>query len=98
MKRKVFSKEVKLSVVNDLQAGKTVAEVCREYEVKDSVVRRWRIEYRKDPQNAFSGKGVVQTSEAKLAESQRLVGQLYAETQLLKKALENLRQTVSERR
>ena len=33
MQRKTFTKDIKQAIVHELQAGKTVAQVCREYEV-----------------------------------------------------------------
>lgn len=98
MKKRVYSRETKLAALNDLAAGKSAAEVSREYEVKISVLYRWRYEYKKNPEYAFSGKGNISTAEAKLAQYERLVGQLYAENRLLKKALEKLGQLKAEER
>lgn len=98
MKKKTYSREVKISALNDLMAGKSIAEVCREYEVKANAIYRWKNEYGKDPERAFSGKGNISTAEARLAQSERLVGRLYAENLLLKKALEKLGSLRAERR
>ena len=98
MKKRMYSKETKVAALNDLNAGKPVAEICREYEVNANVLYRWKYEYKKDPEHAFSGKGNISTAEAKLAQYERLVGQLYAENRLLKKALEKLGQLKAEQR
>lgn len=98
MKKRYYSRETKISALNDLKAGKSVAEICREYQVKLGVLYRWKREHEKDPENAFSGKGNIYTSEAKIAQYERLVGQLYAENRLLKKALEKLETLMAERR
>jgi len=98
MKKRMYSREIKISALNDLRSGKSVAEVCREYQVKMGVLYRWKREYEKDPEHAFSGKGNIATSEAKIAQYERLVGQLYAENRLLKKALERLESLQAERR
>jgi hypothetical protein len=45
----------------------------------------------------FSGKGNVWTAEARIAQYERLVGELYAENRLLKKALEKLGQLREEK-
>lgn len=90
MKRRTFDREFKLSVVHQMEAGATVAQVCREHELKEDLVYRWRHEYKKDPERAFAGHGNPATLEARNAELERLVGQLYAENRLLKKALEKL--------
>ncbi len=90
MKHRRYSKEVKLSALRDLQSDKPMAEVCRRYDTNAETVRRWRREHAQNPETAFSGKGVASTTEARLAQFERLVGQLYAENQLLKKVLEKL--------
>ena len=37
--------------------GKTLAQVSRENEIHPSLVVKWKKEYCKDPENAFSGNG-----------------------------------------
>lgn len=98
MKKKTYSREVKIAALNDLRSGKSVAEVCRQYEVKMGVLYRWKREYETNPGHAFSGKGNPATYEARIAQYERLVGQLYAENSLLKKALEKLESLRAERR
>lgn len=90
MKHGQFSKEFKLEVLRELDSGKSVTQVCRERDLKSDLIYRWQHEFRKDPEKAFSGKGNAWTIEAKNAELERLVGQLYAENRLLKKVLERL--------
>ncbi len=67
--------------------GKTLAQVSRENEIHPSLVVKWKKEYLKDPENAFSGNGRTYKEQARMAELERLVGQLYAENEFLKKAL-----------
>jgi len=98
MKKRIISREVKIAALNDLNAGKTKAEVCREYQVNLNVLYRWKHEYELNPERAFSGKGNISTSEGELARYERLVGQLYAENRLLKKALERLERLQAEQR
>lgn len=90
MKNRRYSKEVKLTALRELQSGKPMAEICREHVTDATTVRRWKREYDKNPENAFSGKGIASTAEARLSHFERLVGQLYAENYVLKKALEKL--------
>ena len=84
--------------MNDLKSGKSTAEVCRGYQVNLNVLYRWKREYESNPERAFSGKGNISTAEAKLAQYERLVGQLYAENRLLKKALEKLERFQAEQK
>ena len=98
MKRTTFSKDDKLAVVQDLESGKTTAQVCREHGINSNIAYRWRREYRTNPTNAFAGKGNASTFEAKYAQSQRAIGELYLENEFLKKALNSLQTKLSELR
>lgn len=98
MKHKNFSKEVKLLAVRDLQSGKPIAEICREYVTDSNTVRRWKREYDKNPSAAFSGKGVASTLEAKYAQAERMIGQQSLEIDFLKKALQKLEDLQAEQR
>jgi len=96
LKRK-FTKEFKLAVVRDLEDKKFV-EVCREHNLSYSVVQRWKREYAKNPKDAFAGSGNIWKEDARIAQYERIVGQLYAENAFLKKALEALKQHLAEER
>ncbi len=50
--------------------------------------------YYKDPENAFRGNGKTYKENARIAELERLVGQLYAENEFLKKALTALKSRI----
>jgi transposase len=90
-KRRRFTREFKISVINELDAGKTIAQLSREHNLHPTLISRWKREYRENPESAFRGNG--KPAESKVAELERLVGQLYAENAFLKKALERLRET-----
>ena len=89
--RRKFTGEFKQSVVQQLDSC-SAAEVCRENDIQQNLLSRWKKEYESNPQNAFQGNGKAWKMEAKLAHSQRLLGQAYMEIDLLKKSIENLRQ------
>jgi transposase len=88
--RRKFSKEFKISVLRELQSGKTHAELCRKYDIHPSLLGKWKTQFDKDPKSAFSGNGKPSSQDAKIAELERIVGQLYAENAFLKKTLSNL--------
>ncbi len=88
----------KLSVLTELEAGNTLAQVARGNEVHPNTLTRWKREYSADPENAFKGNGRTYKEDARIAKLERLVGQLYAENKFLKKALETLGQRVQEER
>lgn len=95
--RRIFSKETKLSVLRELES-KSAAQVCRENNVHQVLLNRWKREYESSPKNAFSGNGNVWKEEAKIAQYERLIGQLYAEISFLKKTLGVLERKRSEER
>jgi len=88
--RKKFTRESKIAVLRELENGKTAAQLCREHAIHPSMLSKWKREYKENPEIAFSGNGKISKPEAKLAESERLVGQLYAENTFLKKVLTSL--------
>lgn len=88
--RQKYTREFKLSVIRELEAGVAVSDISRKYNVHPALPYRWRKEYYDDPDNSFSGNGNTYKLEAKNAELERLVGQLYAENEFLKKAITNL--------
>lgn len=96
--RRKFTREFKISVLRELENGKTAAEVCREHIIHPTVLPRWRREYQENPQNAFGGCGNTYKLDAKIAECERLIGQLYAENAFLKKALNTLETMLAEYR
>ena len=83
--RTKFSKEMKLKILSEANV-KPLSEVCREHDVSIKSVYRWRKEQQQYPKEAFKGQGNMYKLEAKSAEKDRLIGQLYAENDLLKKA------------
>ena len=95
--RRIFSREFKLSVVREIENGKTIAEVCREHELHPSLVGKWKDKYRKEPATAFTGPSTDDPEKVQIAELQRLVGQLFAENAFLKKTLSNLEKKLQEK-
>lgn len=89
-KRRKFTREHKTSAIRALESGKTLAEVARENEIHPNLLSKWKKEYSLDPENAFKGNGNICKEQARIAELERMVGQLYAEKEFLKKALSTL--------
>lgn len=111
--RRIFNREFKLSLLSDsralrcpvsttpvveIEAGAPIAQVARENGVHPTLVSRWKQEYRANPDKAFQGHGNPYKDQAKMAELERIVGQLYAENAFLKKTLEKLGRRVQEER
>jgi transposase-like protein len=92
MPGRTFSREFKLEVVRQVAEGrKRPAQACREYQLADSVLARWRKEYEERGEAAFMPKEGGQPSglEARIAELERFCGQLALENAALKKALQS---------
>ena len=84
------SPEFKLEVVRQIASGaKRPVQVCREYNLANSVVDRWRQEYPERGEAAFTPREVTGDAalEARIAELERLCGQLALENAALKKGL-----------
>src|ERR1700686_3982583 len=74
LSRRKFTKEVKVAAVQRLDAGASVAEVARAFEVNPNLLHRWRKEFRHGPGNAFSGGGKRRWDETKVAQLERKAG------------------------
>jgi transposase-like protein len=88
-KYRQFDPDFKFSVVMQLLSGsKSITELCREHQLKDSVVYRWRDELvARGPQvyvpEQLAGDAAAQ---ARIAELERVVGRLTLELDAVKKA------------
>ena len=94
--RKKFTREFKISILRELENGKSSAQISRENGIHPSMLSKWKREYRENPEVAFNGNGNISKQDAKLAESERLIGQLYAENAFLKKVLSSLETKLQE--
>jgi transposase len=88
--RRQFTKEFKLQVIREIEAGKSLAHASREHQIHPNVLRKWRQLYQSYGSQAFAGNGHRYTQEAKVAELERLIGQLTVENAFLKKVLARL--------
>jgi transposase len=93
MRGRVFSREFKLEVVRQIASGtKRPAQVCREHQLAETVLLRWRREYEARGEAAFTPLEAAGSSSAeqRVAELERFCGQLALENAALKKALQHL--------
>ncbi|GAC1658502.1 MAG: transposase [Acidobacteriaceae bacterium] len=88
--RRQFTKEFKLHVIREVAAGKTLAQAAREHELHPNLIRKWQTLYAEHGQQAFAGHGKAYSDEAKIAELERLIGQLTIENAFLKRLLAHL--------
>ena len=91
LKRRRFSKEFKIRILRQVAAGKSLAQASREHQLHPNTIRDWRKQHEHYGQRAFAGNGNAYKDEARIAELERMVGQLTMENDFLKKALQHLR-------
>jgi putative transposase len=94
MRGRTFSREFKLEVVQQIASGaKRPAQVCREQQLAETVLLRWRREYAERGEAAFTPKETPagqSAVEQRVAELERFCGQLAMENAALKKAWQHL--------
>ena len=88
VKRRTFTREFKLKVIREVEAGKSQAQVAREYQITENTISKWWRQHRQYQDRAFAGRG--HTDEARLHELERMVGRLTMENDFLKKLLQKL--------
>jgi transposase len=96
--RRRYDRELKISVIAELESGKPLAQIAREHGIHPSLPSRWRQELADNPEKAFSGNGNKYKDQARIAELERLLGQAHAEIELLKKAFAMTQKKVREKR
>jgi transposase len=79
------TREVKLHVVREVEAGNPPAQAAREAQVHLTLMRRWGKEHLQYAKRTFMGHGHLYKEEAKMAERERLLGQFTMANALLKK-------------
>jgi transposase len=83
------SRQFKLECVRQAATGqKRPAQICREHNLAESVLLRWRKEYEARREEAFTEKQASsreEALEARVAELERFCGKLSLENELLKK-------------
>lgn len=86
--KRVFTAEFKTQVVLDIITGRqSNAEVCRQHNLKPQLVSRWQSEFLERAAVVFGGDKQQETDAARIAELERLVGQLSLELAVAKKGL-----------
>jgi len=92
--RRNHTREFKLECCRQVSTGEQrPAQICREHNLSESVLLRWRREYEARGEAAFAEKqpsSKDKALEAKIAELERFCGQLSLENQILKKSLKKM--------
>jgi transposase len=93
-KRRTYTREFKLKVLGEIEAGKSQAQAAREYQLNETAIYKWRKQLAKYKEQAFAGQGKAYTDEARLHELERMVGRLTMENDFLKKLLKTFQNEV----
>ena len=89
MRGRVHSREFKLDVVRQVVSGeRRPAQVCREHQLGEALLLRWRKEYAERGEAAFTAREPTGTEALarQVVELEQVCGQLAHENALLKKA------------
>ena len=94
--RRIYSRELKIAAMQEIDSGRTIGEVARQLELSPHLLDRWRGEWRARGELAFPGMGRRGVSPAftelqRRAELERKLGQLTMENDFLKKTLQHFR-------
>ena len=93
-KRRTYTREFKLKVLGEIDAGKTQAQAAREYQLTETAIYTWRQQLTRYKDKAFAGQGKAYTDEARVHELERMVGRLTMENDFLKKLLKTFQYEV----
>ena len=97
LSRTVYSRDLKIAAMRAVDAGATLGEIARKYQLAPKLLERWRGEWRAKGELAFPGVGrrgvnsPAVDEEHRIAELERKIGQLTMENDFLKKALQHFR-------
>ena len=87
-----FDREFKMQVVRQIATGeKRMAQVCREHDLSQTLVRQWRDQYERHGENAWRERTAGHVSrdpELRIAELEAALGRAHLEIDLLRRALE----------
>jgi transposase len=92
--RRNHTREFKLECCRQVATGhKRPAQICREHNLSESVLLRWRKEYEAHGEEAFTDNQLSEREalERKVAELERFCGKLALENEILKKGLARYR-------
>lgn len=88
--RRTYSAQFKLeTVLEGIRGEKSIAQICRERGIKDTLYYKWRDQFMSQAMRIFEdkrGAPVADPNAARIAELERMVGRLTMENDILKKA------------
>jgi transposase-like protein len=88
-KYRTFTPDFKLdTVMEGFRGEKSIAQICRERKIKDTQYYKWRDTFLEQAANIFDAQNGNKNNhlEDRIAELERMLGQLTMENEILKKA------------
>jgi len=86
-KRRSFTAEFKAQVVLEVISGvKTFSEACRQYQLSEQTLSRWKQEFVQHAAMIFERPGQTDQEQQREAELERVIGKLTVELEIAKKA------------
>jgi transposase-like protein len=86
-KRRSFKPEFKARlVIEELTGVKTMAEICREHQLRAPVFSRWKAEFLRRAPEIFATEPSRGDEQRRIAELERMVGRLTMELETAKEA------------
>jgi len=88
-KRRSYSKQFKLDVIKQSYQRDNIRELADELGIDPGLIYAWRSKYKKQPQQAFPGKGIPSRTpdQKELAELKKELADVRMERDILKKAM-----------
>jgi len=88
MERRQYDREFKLEILRLVREGKqTVAQVARDFGIRENLIHKWKRAFREEPQDPFPGKGNLRKEEAYVRQLEKDLKRITEERDILKKAL-----------
>lgn len=94
--RNNYTREFKLEILAEIEGGIPLAQVARAHNLHPTLVSKWKKDFMANPEEAFRGNGNSYREQARIAELERLVGNLYSENEILKKNIERVNSRLQE--
>ncbi len=86
--RRSFTREFKEEAVGMVtEGGHSLAQVARDLDIRPDMLRRWRRQFERDPEQAFPGVGQRKVRDEETWQLRRTLDRVTMERDILKKAL-----------
>ncbi len=95
-KQRKFTPELKARICLQILTGaKTSAQICREYQLSETVVSRWKKQFIENASMVFEHDTVQTKDDERTSELERMIGRLSMELEVAKKASQSWSQLLT---